>query len=329
MNCPKCASPLPDDSLFCQYCGIRLTEATEPSRPEPDRELSDEPRREEVGAEAEEVLPDKSSGTDAQDNAETSAVQKEEGTQTPNIWNGWQEESRQKAKASVKRPHAKTAVFMVLLAALLLVSAACNLFQCMSYRADAEKNAENEQKLSEAVDMLSQKNAEIGKLEGRIAQNDSTISDLQQEVSYWESEASIKAKTIEVLKDTVNELKGQVRDAEDYEEKAGYYDALCHAVSSGNLGYADSHFHSDKSIILVKTTQKNAKFTLTANWDDYRTVYTSYSSANPAAKVSFDLDSWQMTTPMSIIPNHVGVSSVTFSNDGDNKTFIVIIIVVD
>lgn len=115
-----------------------------------------------------------------------------------------------------------------------------------------------------------------------------------------------------------------------FETKAAAYDDMIDALSDGNLGYAASNFNVSESVVVVRKNQTDRKVTLTAYWYDGGLVSLSYSpSFSRSATVSFDEETWDSTTKLSIIPNHEGVTTVTFSNDQDSKTFEMVIIVTD
>ena len=140
------------------------------------------------------------------------------------------------------------------------------------------------------------------------------------------SKVSSLNNTVSTQKTKISSLNSQV---ESNKEKAESYDDLISALSTGNLGYAANNFKSSESVIVVSQNQNNRKFTLTANWSNGGTVSTSYSPSFPSAYVSFDNDEWNTSTTMTIEPFRTGITTVTFSNDVDNKTFKVVIIVTD
>lgn len=129
-------------------------------------------------------------------------------------------------------------------------------------------------------------------------------------------------KEVSTQKSTISSQKSQIADLE---EKGGYFDTICKELSTGNIGYAASNFKASESVIVVDKNETNRKFTLTANWPNGGSVSIDYSGYS--ALVNFDNDSWTTSTKMSIEPWSEGVTTVTFSNDVDSKTFKIIIIV--
>ncbi|WP_347072323.1 zinc ribbon domain-containing protein [Intestinimonas butyriciproducens] len=149
-----------------------------------------------------------------------------------------------------------------------------------------------------------------------------TVATQTTQIEKLEKEVSTQKSTISSQKSTISSQKNQIAALE---EKGGYFDTICKELSTGNIGYAASNFRASESVIVVDKNETNRKFTLTANWTNGGTVSTDYSGYS--AWVDFDNDSWTTSTKMTIEPWSEGVTTVTFSNDVDSKTFKVIIIV--
>lgn len=111
------------------------------------------------------------------------------------------------------------------------------------------------------------------------------------------------------------------------DKKAEYYDTICEELNSGNIGYATDNFKSSENIILMSQNTISRNFILTAHWQNGGTVEMEYSG--DSASLSFDNNSWNTTTPVSVVPNCEGVTVVTFKNNVDSNTFKVIIIVTE
>ena len=342
MNCPKCGSLLPDDSLFCQFCGVQLPGTVGPAENAPVIEAAAEAPVD--GAEAlrngvsEECVEDAVSETvfplDSPALKEPAAASGVAGSGPGHADGGeaaagikdWAWENPQKAK---KARHSGLRLAVILaLSLLVLVLLGLNVFQFLHNRPLLDRIPVLESELKTAEAENAAKDAAVSDSQKEIARQEETIAQLQKESAYWESEVSTKNKTISQMRDTIKELQ-KSSDGGEYKVKAEFYDELCSLLKADKLGYASSNFHSDKSVIVVRKDQRNRRFTLTANWNEGGTVSISYSSARPAAEVDFDNDSWQTSTPMTVFPDHPGVTSVTFSNDVDSKTFSVIIIVTD
>ena len=129
-----------------------------------------------------------------------------------------------------------------------------------------------------------------------------------------------KNSSIQLLNNRLDSVKNKI----------SAYDNLISALNKSNLGYASNNFHSSEGVIVVSKNQKNRKFTLTAHWPNGGTVTTDYyPRLLNSADVSFDNDNWSTSTSMTINPNREGITTVTFSNDIDNRTFDVVIVVTE
>lgn len=131
-------------------------------------------------------------------------------------------------------------------------------------------------------------------------------------------DATIKNKTTQI-----DNLK---KDNTKLQKKANYFDDICESLTSSTLGYAASNFKASESVIVVNAGTTDRKFTLTANWPNGGSVST-FSSDYGVAYVDFDLNSWNTSTKMTVVPVGVGVAEITFTNDVDNNIFSVVIIV--
>lgn len=189
-------------------------------------------------------------------------------------------------------------VLSIVLAVILLISVATNIFQHVTY-----KNS------------LASAEAEITSLEKTKRTNAGTISTLKANVNSNEA-------TIQRLNNQIELLRMQVDNMQD---KVSFYDEIVVGMKSGNAGYAASNFFAHDSVIVVSKSDTSRKFTLTANWSNGGTVKVNYTS--DAAWVTFDDDEWYTSTKITVHPRHEGVTVVTFSNSVDTKTFKVLIIV--
>lgn len=121
------------------------------------------------------------------------------------------------------------------------------------------------------------------------------------------------------IKQLDDEITGLNENIKSLEIKAEYYDAICKELSTGNIGYAADNFCTSEGVIVLSKHETGRSFTLTANWSAGGSVETAYSGNS--AKVSFDEDSWYTSTEMTITPVRNGITTVTFSNSVDSKTF--------
>lgn len=110
-------------------------------------------------------------------------------------------------------------------------------------------------------------------------------------------------------------------------EKADLYDFICLELSSGEYGYASSNFRVSESVIVLNRNETGRKFTLTANWPSGGSV--RYYSSGLSADISFDSNSWQTSTTMTVIPKREGITKFTFRNTVDSSEFKLMVIVMD
>lgn len=155
-------------------------------------------------------------------------------------------------------------------------------------------------------------------------QSAQALADQTSELEALEQEVSDLNTTVANQKSTILSQTDQVSL---FKERAEYFDFLCQELSTGNIGYASEEFRASEGVIVVSLHDNNRKFTLNTLWSGGGTVSTSYSGLG--ATVSFDNDTWSSSTQMTVEPWRAGVTAVTFSNDANFQSFKVIIIVTD
>ena len=110
-------------------------------------------------------------------------------------------------------------------------------------------------------------------------------------------------------------------------DQAGCYYDIVDTLDSDELGISTKSFMASSGYIVVGADEEDRRFTLTAHELDEESITVSYSS--DAATVSFDEDEWKKKVNVEVIPNHPGVTVVTFEDDKSGKSFEFLIIVTD
>lgn len=179
---------------------------------------------------------------------------------------------------------------LVLLSVLLAVSVGFNVMQYMQGKETTETMASQAAKIRELERTVTDDNFKISVQEATISEQGAIIASLRR--------------------------------------PARNFDTICRELRYGNLGYAANNFKSSESAIVVDKNEQDRKFALTANWAAGGSVFVDYSRPNVAG-VTFDNDPWTTSTEVTVHPWQAGVTTVTFSNNLDLKTFKVLIIVTD
>ncbi len=303
MKCPKCNNILPNDSVFCQYCGSNLEEITPipeefrehkapgPSSDSASRDAIQEPQPQKL------VLQEKKISK-----AEIKSITKQTSF------------SRLKRINSPKRGKRQTIISGIFAAVLFLSMFSIIVIQIIQHNNDQV--------------LVNEKNSIIQDLNEENESLRQTISSREDEISKNEETISDNNKTIDIKNNKISSLESKISSLEakvsSLSTKVDNYTALCSALKNGTIGYAASNFSCTPGIVLVKKGETK-KVTLTANWTSGGTV--SFTKSSQAATVSFDTNSWTTSTTLSIKGSSEGLCVVTFSNNVDSKTFKLIVVV--
>lgn len=143
--------------------------------------------------------------------------------------------------------------------------------------------------------------------------------------------SSERAERVAELSDEVDSLSASntiLRDTlSSTSQKADYYDFICLELGSGEYGYASDNFNASESVIVLGGNEVGRKFTLTANWPSGGTV--QYFRSGTSANISFDSQSWQTSTTMTVSPVREGITTFRFWNSVDSNEFKLMVIVTD
>lgn len=144
--------------------------------------------------------------------------------------------------------------------------------------------------------------------------NSEKIATLESRVNLLQSQGLVNSKTISDLRDKNTILQ----------EKSDSFDSVCNYGAIGSFGYAADHFHANTGLV-VMTEGSTKAITLTAHWSNGGSV--DYEYYGSSALISFDTDSWHTSTTATIHAYSKGVTRVYFTNDVDNYSFSIIVIV--
>ena len=327
LHCPQCNHILPDDSDFCQYCGLNLNDIKKEKvtfhsqfeKPEVDKnECSNDSIKALQTAEvqvpirsvAQAIVDDTGSAESPQNSSMgyTLGGSKQHKLQYCKRCGGEiDNESRKCMKCGKQYLNLKTILPVLLLSLLSLCLISIILIQFNN----------NKEILSHTHD-----------LENVLGQKDRNIEELNTTVAFLEKSVEQKDARISTQKNRIYEIQ---EDLEKANELASDYDYICKALGFEDLGYSSDHFRSSEKIVYVNLKQTDRKFTLTAYWDQGGSVLVEYYpyGRTPTAEVKFDNNSWNTSTTMTVVPKSKGVTLAVFYNDVDDNYFPVLIIVGD
>ena len=157
----------------------------------------------------------------------------------------------------------------------------------------------------------------------RIQESNKKIAAIERSLEENEQTISEQGATIQNQSATISERESTIKSLKD---KVSTYNDLLNALKQGRLGY--NQFHASESVIVLDKSKRNHQFTLTADFGEGVNVSAAYSPAkNPSATVSFDKDSWDTNTTLTVVPHHEGFTIVTFYNDINFPPFNLVIFV--
>ena len=194
------------------------------------------------------------------------------------------------------------------LIAALIVAAVLAVLNVVQYTNAQGKIAD----VGNLTTSLEQKTAEVAELTAAVEGKDKTIEEKEAEI------ASLSSK-----------ISGLEKETTENKEKVDFYDDLWSTYNSGeNYGYATNNFKVSDGVVVLMKGGKKKTITLTANFSGY--VQVESETKGVSADVKWNQESWSgSTTTLDIISskNRSGTTTITFTNDQNNKSFKVLVIV--
>lgn len=162
-------------------------------------------------------------------------------------------------------------------------------------------------------------------VESLTAQRD----ELDLEVSGLESDKQSLEEQMGEVESQMEELTGSNADmAGDLEQLAGAaenYGAIVEFLQSGTAGYASSNFYCDEKIVALSAGE-SVTLNVSVGWDD---VTVSLNTSGGSAEVHWASDTFEDVAPVEIAAQSAGITTITFTNNVNDETFQVLVLVAE
>lgn len=144
-----------------------------------------------------------------------------------------------------------------------------------------------------------------------------------QDAAGKEDSSELQAR-LDELEKTLEEREAVISELEP---AAANYEKIVNEMYGHSVGIGANNFSTNRGMVILSMADKKKQFWLTANWKEPGNVFMDLSS--DAASVSYDNETWEVGTTMTVTAQKPGVCVVTFSNSVDSNVFKLLIIVTE
>ena len=122
-----------------------------------------------------------------------------------------------------------------------------------------------------------------------------------------------------------NKSAAQAADTASLQEKAGAYDVMVDFLAKDEPNVGAKKFYAEVPVIVMNKDDEPVTFRITANLS--RGANVTFSAYDNVAKFEWTEESWSKSTDIRVTPVAPGATVITFSNDANDATFEVLVIV--
>ena len=294
MNCPNCGNTIAGTNTFCAYCGTKL----DPVKEEPAAEEAVVKELEEFDLSS--AVP---MASEEESPAEEAPVEEVPVEEAPEEEVPAKKSKKEKAPKEKKQTSKGLLAAVIVLAVLFAAAAAAGVYLYL-------QNTEAAEALTARDVTIAQLETDAADLEGKLTDANAVLDELAAELTAQEDAAAL--------------LEEQLTAAAP---KAEAYDLLCAELPAGSFGTGSENFKVDQGIVVVALDETEKTITLTANWEEESIIDVAYSSQ--AAGLMFPAEEWVTTATLTVVPQEVGLTVATFTNDKNEETFKVLLLVTE
>lgn len=166
-----------------------------------------------------------------------------------------------------------------------------------------------------------------GTKEIKSLQADNTILAGRLEELNQQSETELQNKTS--LEGRVDNLEAELDAAEQEKaalaEDSQLLETICSFLQSDTAGYASAQYHADEKILVMRPGEETS-LSITA---DISEVTISVSREGSAADANWATDGFDTVAELTVTALEPGVTTMIFTNDANDQSFRVLVVVVD